>query len=353
MTTVRRGFYLWLGLLFSPGLAAASATSASLETVAVTLAELPRVYRCDGVAEAINRSTVSAQTSGRVVKVNFDVDDHVRQGNVIVELEDEQQRSGVTQAQANLRAATALRQDATSAFTRIEGMFAKGAVSKAAMDKARATLQQADAGQQAAAAALQQAEQELAYTRIMAPYNGIVTERLIEVGETAQPGRSLMAGISLDSMRISVDVPQTLAESIRAERKAQVELNGQWITAEEITVFPIADPTSNTFKVRLRLPEGVAGVFPGMYVKAGFVAGTRTSLLIPLPAVVLRSEVVAVYVVDDAGRVHFRHVRPGAPVAADQVSVLAGLQAGERVATDPVAAGILLKSQRAARVHDE
>lgn len=350
MTAVRHGFYLGLGLLLSQGL---PATSASLETAAVTRAELPRVYRCDGVAEAINRSTMSAETSGRVVKVNFDVDDHVRQGDVIVELEDEQQQAGVIQARANLQAAMALRQDAAGAFTRIEAVFAQGAVSKAEMDKATAALQQADAGQRAAAAALQQAQQELAYTRIMAPYNGIVTERLIEVGETAQPGRSLMAGLSLDSMRIGVDVPQTLVESIRTERKAQVEINGQWIAAEEITVFPIADPTSNTFKVRLRLPEGVTGVYPGMYLKAGFVAGTRTSLLIPLPAVVLRSEVVAVYVVDDAGRVHLRHIRLGAPAAADQVSVLSGLQAGERVATDPVAAGILLKSQRAVRVHDE
>jgi multidrug efflux pump subunit AcrA (membrane-fusion protein) len=150
-----------------------------------------------------------------------------------------------------------------------------------------------------------------------------------------------------------VDVPQSLMESIRAERNAHAEVNGQWVKASKLTVFPVADPRSDTFKVRLQLPDGVEGIFPGMYVKVGFVAGSQERLVIPRASVVLRSEVVGVYVVDDDGQVHFRYVRLGSTAGPDHVSVLSGLMEGERVAEDPVAAGILLKAQRTVQVTDE
>lgn len=340
-------------VVFLGVLQAAPLSAADLDAAEVAQVELPRVYRLDGVAEAVNRSTVSAQTAGRVTEVKFDVDDYVRAGDVIIRLEDTQQQASVDQARANLDAAIAKRQDAEKEFNRIKGVFAKGAVAKAELDKVTAVRKQARAGEQAARAALEKSEQEREYTRIRAPYNGIVTERLIEVGETAQPGRAVMSGISLDDMRVSVDVPQNLIDSIRREGEAQVEIDDKWIVAEDITVFPVADPRSDTFKVRLRLPAGIQGVFPGMYLKVGFVAGSDRRLVIPLSAVVLRSEVVGAYVVDDDGNVRFRHIRLGSPAGPGQVSVLSGLTAGERVATDPVAATIRLKAQRRARSNHE
>ena len=330
-----------------------SAAQETLDTISVASAELPRIYRLDGVAEAINRSTVSAQTSGRVLEVNFDVDNYVREGDVLVVLEDSEQQAGVRQAEANLRVASVKRQDAEKEYQRIRGVFAKQAVAKADMDKATAARNQAIAGEEAAEAALAQARQQLDYTQVRAPYNGIVTERLIEVGEMAQPGRSLMSGLSLDSMRVSVDVPQNLIASIRSQREAQVRVDNRWIKAEEITVFPVADPRSDTFEVRLRLPDGVEDVFPGMYVKVGFMSGKQQTLVVPLSAVVLRSEVVGIYVVNPDGRVLFRHIRLGSPAGLEYVTVLSGVDEGEQIAVDPVAAGILLKSQRTAVVDDE
>jgi RND family efflux transporter MFP subunit len=342
-----------IGILVAGLLGGAAVMADGLDTAPVARADLPRVYRLDGVAEAVNRGTVSAQTAGRVVAVNFDVDDFVRKGDLVVQIEDLEHQSRVSQAQANLQAAVARRQDAEIEFKRIQGVFAKQAVSKAEMDKATTALKQARAGEKAADAASEQALQQLEYTRIKAPYNGIVTERLVEVGESVQPGQSLISGLSLDSLRISVDVPQNLVELIRTEGKAQARVGGKWIMAEDVTVFPVADPRSDTFEVRLRLPAGVEGVFPGMYMKVGFVAGSQPALVVPLSAVVLRSEVVAVYVVDAEGRVHFRHIRLGSPAGQAHVGVLSGLDEGELVATDPVAAGILLKSQRSVKVRDE
>lgn len=350
---ILRSCLLTAAVLLGPWVGTVAAQDTPLASVPVSRAELPRVYRLDGVAEAINRSTVSAQTSGRVIEVNFDVDDYVRQGDVLVRLEDHEQRAGVSQAEANLRAAIAKAQDADQEFERVSGAFAKGALPKADMDRAGAGRKQARAGVAAAEAALLQARQQLDYSEIRAPYNGIVTERLIEIGETAQPGRKLMSGLSLDSIRIVVDVPQNLVESIRESGRAQARIGGKWVAASEVTVFPVADPRSDTFKVRLTLPEGTRGVFPGMYVKAGFVIGTQRSLVIPLAAVVLRSEIVGVYVVGADGAVSFRHVRLGSPAGPDHVSVLTGLSEGEMVATDPVVAAITLKQQRTAQVSDE
>ncbi len=321
-----------------------------VETVAVERTDLPRVFRLDGVAEAVNAGTVSAQTSGRVIEVNFDVDDFVEDGSVLVRLENRAQKAAVAQAEANLKAAQSKNADALKEYNRIKGVYAKKLVSKADMDRATAALQQARAGVEAATAALEQAQQELDYTEVKAPYNGIVTERLIEVGETAQPGKPLMSGLSLDTMRVTVDVPQNLVDSIRAERKAQAKIGNQWVPAADVTVFPVADPRSDTFKVRLRLPEGLEGVFPGMYVKVGFVAGAQKMVTVPLASVVFRSEVVGVYVVAEDGKVYFRHIRVGSSAGPDRVAVLSGLQEGERIAVDPVAAGILLKSQRTAQV---
>lgn len=318
----------------------------ALATVAVARADLPRIYRLDGVAEATNRTTVSAQTSGQVVAVRFDVDDYVSAGDVIVRIDDAQQRAGVRQAEANRQAAAAQRRDAEQEFTRIRGVFERQAVSQAEMDRATTARKQARAAEDAAEAALQQARQQLAYTEVQAPYNGIVIERLVEVGETVQPGRPLMTGLSLDSMRISVDVPQNLVDAIRAERKAQAQIGQRWVRAASVTVFPVADPRSDTFEVRLRLPDGVDGVFPGMYVKVGFLSGTQSGLVIPLASVVTRSEVVGVYVVDPDGRVFLRQVRLGSPAGPEHVTVLSGLTEGELVAVDPVAAGIRLKAQR-------
>jgi RND family efflux transporter MFP subunit len=214
------------------------------------------------------------------------------------------------------------------------------------MDRATTALQQARAAFEAAEAALLQASQQLAYTEVRAPYNGIVTDRAVEVGEVVQPGRPLMTGLSLDSMRVSVDVPQNLVAAIRRERKAQARIGDRWVHADKVTVFPVADSRSDTFQVRLELPEGVEDVFPGMYVKVGFVLGTQVDLVIPLSAVVLRSEVVGVYVVGGDGRIFFRQIRLGSPAGPDHVTVLSGLGEGEQVATNPVEAGIRLKAQR-------
>ena len=317
---------------------------ADLPTAEARLVDIPREYRLDGIVEAIHQSTVSAQTSGQVEEILFDVDDYVQQGDLIVRLKDSEHKAHLAQADAQLKAAEAQLAVARDEFERTEKMFAKKLVAEATMDSAVAALDSATAGADAASAAVQQANEQLEYTRKKAPYTGIVTQRHIQVGEVANPGKPLMSGISLDELRVTVDVPQSLVPAIREINKAAVQQPGDgYVPADRITIFPFADFGSNTFKVRLDLPKGVQHLFPGMFVKTAFVTGARRELVVPQEAVVYRSEVTAVYVIDTQGRPSLRHVRLGRELPDGSLVVLSGLDPGEQVALDPVAAGVMIK----------
>lgn len=325
----------------------------SLLTEAARLTTIPRTYQFDGVIEATQQSTISAQTQGQVTEIRVDVDDFVEQGSIIIRLKDTEQRAQLDQVKAELNAATAQLQEARKEHERTQEIFARKLIAQSAMDKVTANLKSAKARQEAASAALSQAEEQLAYTQVRAPYSGIVTERLIELGETASPGQRLISGISLELLRISVEIPQSLIADIRKQADVEVILPDNRVTAvESVTIFPFADPSSGTFKVRMKLPSGITHLFPGMLVKTRFEIGQTEALLIPAASVVYRSEVTAVYVVDAENRPSLRHIQAGQKRNGDRVSVLSGLDAGEKVTLDPVKAGRLLMRQSKGITHE-
>jgi RND family efflux transporter MFP subunit len=328
-------------------LGAAAEARPRLETAEASYRNVAREYRLDGVVEAINRTTVSAQTQGQVQEILYDVDDFVEKGSVVARLKDTEHRARVRAAAADLKSATAQLEQARDEHERTTGLFAKKLASESAMDQATATLKTAQGTFESAQARLAQAQEQLAYTEIRAPYSGIVTHRHAQVGETASPGQPVMSGVSLEELRVTVDVPQSVIPAVRSGARARIYLDdGTAVEAGRITVFPFADLGSNTFKVRLDLARNIKSLFPGMFVKTGFVTGERRELAVPQSAVVHRSEVTGVYVVGTDGRVQFRQIRLGRALD-DAYAVLAGLSEGERVALDPIAAGVALKSQQA------
>jgi RND family efflux transporter MFP subunit len=343
--------YLIYALALLPALSAAA--PADLETVKASKRETAREFWLDGDVEAINQTTLSAQTGGQVEEILFDVDDYVEAGQVVIRLKDTEQQAGLNQAEADLKEAAARLTEADDNYKRTRDLFARKLASQAQLDAATAARKSARARKEAAEARLVQAGEQFEYTRLKAPYSGIVTQRFVEVGETASPGQKLMSGLSLDQLRVTVDLPQSLIPVIRERGKARVLLpGGETIEGVDLTIFPFADQASNTFKVRVGLPRGVKGLFPGMFVKTGFVTGVKQELVVPREAVVYRSEVTAVYVVDEDGRVHFRHIRAGQPAGDGMISVIAGLSPGESVAIDPVAAAARLKQQLAESAHE-
>ncbi len=322
-----------------------------LETAPAQLETVEREQVFDGTVEAVHRTTVSAQTTGRVLEVLYDVDDYVEKGAVLVRLRDTEQRAQAEKAQAALDEAQARFEQARSEFARVEELYAKKLVSKSRYDQAKAERDAAQARLQAAEAALDAAREQLERTRIRAPYSGIVTERHVEVGEVVQPGTPVMTGVSLERLRVRVAVPQRVINAIRKLHRARVVVPDEdgrprSIPARRLTFFPYAQGRTNTFDVRVELPENVEGLFPGMFVKVAFVTGQQKRLVVPSSAVVYRSEVTGVYVVDEAARIHFRAIRPGRTMADPKIVVLAGLKPGERVALDPIQAGALFKARR-------
>ena len=325
---------------------ATGAHASELETVAASTEKSSRLYRLDGVVEAVQKTTVSAQISGQVEAILFDIDDYVEKGEVVIRLNDKQPAARLKQAEAALKEAQARLKEAEAEHERIKGVYAKEAVSKKTMDAAVAALKAARAKDEAARAGLEQAQEEFEYTRIRAPYSGIVTERLVEVGENAQPGMKLISGLSLEELRVNVDVPQNMINAVRESGVVNIETpDGRMVLVSKKTVFPYAETASHTFRVRLDFNGEDVKLFPGMFVKAVFEVGQRQVLLVPTASIARRSEVTAVYVVSAEGKVSMRAIRKGQDLASGQTIILAGLQEGELVATDPIAAGSQLKRQ--------
>ncbi len=323
------------GIVALAGLGSAAAESQLPFEVAT--AEAHTVVReavVNAVIEAVQRATVSAQTSGRVVEVNFDVDDYVTKGSVLLRFRDAEQR-------AALKAAQARYSEAEAEFNRIKDIYEKQLVAKSTFDRAEAAFKAARAG-------LEQAQEQIEHTVVRAPYSGIVVKRHIEVGEVANPGQALMTGLSLERLRAVADVPQAHIETLRSLSRARVLVpdGAPGVEGVKLTISPYADALSHTFKVRVDLPPGQHGVYPGMFAKVAFAVGEEVRLLVPAAAVVYRSEVTAVYVVGEDDRVALRQIRAGRLLPDGSMEVLAGLAAGERVALDPIRAGIYLKELR-------
>ena len=348
----------WLVILSALAGFSSLAQAAELPFDVATVSEqsVPKVYVADATIEAVNRATVASETSGRIKAIYFDVDDVVSKGDVLLRFSDKEQRARLAQAEAGQREAEARLREAEVEHERVKKVFAKKLVSQAALDKAGANLKAIRQRVSAARASVKQAREQLNYTVVRAPYAGIVVERHVQVGERARPGTPLITGFSLEHLRASARVPQTVMSAVREIRKASVSLRdplqaGKHISevaVEKVTVFPFADKKTHGFKVRLQLPPTHGTYFPGMFVKASFDIGRVNRLLVPAQAVVHRSEVTAVYVVDANERVSFRQVRVGSRlIDGGKLEALAGLSAGEQVALDPVHAGVLLMEQRA------
>jgi hypothetical protein len=136
-------------------------------------------------------------------------------------------------------------------------------------------------------------------------------------------------------------VPQAIAEDVRRLGEATIHLPAGPVASRALTIFPAASAAAGTVRVWIDLPEDAASIFPGVRVKAGFALAAPGLLRIPAVAVARRSEVTAVYVVADSGELTLRQVRLGRRIG-EEFEVLAGLQAGERIAADPVAATLAL-----------
>lgn len=320
----------------------AHAGAAELTSAAVELREIELTYSAEAVIEAVRQSTVSAQIQGRIVDIRFDVGDAVKKGDVIVRIDERQVGQAAAASAAQVGEAQAALANARAQYERTKQLLAQKFVSRAALDRAEAEYRAAQARVTSLLAGAAAAATEKSFATVVAPYSGVVSARHVEVGEMATPGKPLMTGFDPSTLRVVANVPATQIGAVRAIGRARIEVPslGKWLDVKSMTVVPTADPRTQTTRVRLDLPEDVRGVYPGVYARVHFVIGKAPRLLVPRTAVFHRSELTAVYVLGADGRPQLRQVRIGAAGDENSVEVLAGLKAGERVALEPMKAGM-------------
>ncbi|MCW9048665.1 MAG: efflux RND transporter periplasmic adaptor subunit [Gammaproteobacteria bacterium] len=307
----------------------------NIKTARVSYHDIQQTRVLDALVEAVNKATVSAQTSGRVSKIYFDVNDYAKKGDVLLRLRDKDQ-------QAKLRVTQADYNQALTEFNRAQELYTKQLIARSIVDKAESVLK-------SASAKLEQAQENLEYTVVRAPYSGIMVKRHIEVGETAQPGAALFTGLSLESLRVAVNLPQDIINQVRLHKSARIKLinyENKSLTSSSMIISPYADAESHTFLVRVNLPEGDHKLYPGMAVKVEFILGSNRVLMVPASSIIHRSEVTAVYVMDDNQKLSMRQIRAGSTTDDNLVEVLAGLSENEQVTLDPISAVRYLKEQQ-------
>lgn len=336
--------FLFLLFLCLPAMAAAALPFA---VAPVEYRPVDAGYAAEAVVEAGRQSIIAAQVAGRILELKWDAGDRVKQGQLLARIDDSEarpniagNRAQVTQAQANLV-------NAQAQYERTQKLVAKKFISQSALDQARAGYEAAQAQVAAARAGVAQASATRNFSNISAPFSGTISARHAQVGEMASLGRELLTLFDPLTLRVVASIPQDKLDEVRKSGRGSIEFSvlGRWVEATSVTVLPEADSRTHISRVRLELPRDVTGIYPGMFARAHFSTGQAKKLLVPAAAVVRRSEVTGVYVVDSQNKLQFRQVRLGEVMAADRLEVLSGLAAGEQVATEPVKAGIYLKGR--------
>jgi RND family efflux transporter MFP subunit len=303
--------------------------------------------RWDGVIEAVQQADLTAQTAGRVSAVLVDVNDRVSAGQVLLRLSGVEQRAGAEAAHAQAAAARAQAVEAEATYQRYAGLAKQQYISKQQLDQALAAKNAAMANARAAQAAVAQAAQQADYTEIRAPYNGVLSQRLVEPGESVAPGQPLLRVFNPDRFRIQIQVPQGVAAAIRTAPQAEVVLvDGTALTAESVLVYDSADADSHSVTVRVQLPKTEIALVPGQVASVRFAAATSDARIrLPETAIWHRGELSGAYVIGK-DRLLLRQLRLGQS-RDGYVEVISGLAEGERVAADPVRAAQALAEYRA------
>ncbi len=322
--------------------AAPLSNAASLpETYTATYREIPDVISAEGIVEAVRQSTLAAQVQGQIVELKVKAGDSVKAGQVLLRIDPRTAEQAVSGSQSQLAEAQAGLANALRSYERSKQLFAQKFISKAALDQAELDYKATQARVGSLQANAGQASTARTFTTIHAPYAGVVAATPVEVGDMATPGRSLVTVFDPTSMRVTATLSQSSLREVKLQMPVRVELPSlqRSLSAKQVTLMPLADSRSHTAKLRLELGEA-AGLLPGQFARAYFATGVTRKLVVPERAVLRRSELTAVYVLNTNGVAQLRQIRVGDASADGYIEVLSGLREGERIAPVPVKAGL-------------
>ncbi|MGB2602042.1 MAG: efflux RND transporter periplasmic adaptor subunit [Candidatus Sulfotelmatobacter sp.] len=322
----------------------------NVSVLAVQYANVPDLLEAVGTVRAAQTSDAASQMMGNIVEIRAHEGDHVQRGQVLAVIDDSQPRAAVDRATA---ADAAARQQlveadsdlalAESTLKRYQNLYEKKSVSPQEFDEVKARQQaalarrdMAKAGQAQAQAALSQARTSLDYTRIRAPFDGVVTEKKADSGTLASPGMPIFTVEDVRHYRLEATVNENDLQYVRTGEQVSVvidALDNAGLKGRVVQIVPAADSASRTFLVKIDLPSDTR-LRSGLFGRAQLSRGERQAMLIPRSAVVERGQLQGIYVLDQNKVASLRYITLGKPSGAE-VEVLAGLQDGERLVAKP------------------
>jgi RND family efflux transporter MFP subunit len=324
----------------------------------------PLIFEAVGTVQAETASTIGAKLLGTVTAVRMQEGDRFRMGDVLVTIDERQVGAQRQQAEASLAEARQMEQAAgaardaaaagadlaTATYNRYQTLLAQESVSRQEVDDVTARFRQAQAsfGQsedmlKAAVQRVRQAGGALASARVSAadaavkaPFDGIVTAKMVEVGDLAAPGRPLLSLEKDGDYRVDIRLPEAYVRAVRPGQMAPIRIGGTPFEGVIDIVAPVADPDSRSFLVKVRLPSR-GDLRSGMFARVEVIVGESQLMAIPSSAIVRQGQLTGLFVVTAENTARFRLIRTGRNLGEGMVEVLSGLSAGTRFVVNPSA----------------
>lgn len=292
--------------------------------------------------QALNSAPIYARTSGYVRKWFADIGQPVRAGQVLAVLDAPEVDQQLVAAEADLQTARANQQLAATTAVRWKNMLAKDAVSKQETDEKVGDFTAKAAVTRAAAANVNRLRFTQGFTRLVAPFSGIVTTRSTEIGQLVTAGSAgatpLFTVADVSRMRVFVHVPQSYSAQIHPGMHVSLSLPeyaGRTFDATLVRSSGAVDPSSGTVLVELQALNGGRELKPGAYAQASFpLAGAGGTVSLPASALITNKEGTQVAVVGPNGHALLRTVTLGRDLGST-VEITAGLSRSDRVIDSP------------------
>jgi membrane fusion protein, multidrug efflux system len=333
-----------LATLLLAATAAMSARAAEAPPVDVArVMERPIVnsVRVSGTVTSPQNASLSPSVGGLVAAMMVDAGDRVAAGDTLVELDDELAGLELLRRDAEREQARAALADARRRLDEAERVASASAIAETEIKSRRALVEQSSAALASAEAAARQQQAVLDRHEVRSPFDGVIVERLAEVGEWVNPGDPLVELVATEQLRFDFRVPQEYYDEIDSDTAVELESDavpGFSADGRILAIVPVKDPGARTFLVRvLAGGSAPAAVTPGMSARAVLKVDTRRHGLVVTRDALLRypDGRQVVWTVDQTGelpRVHEQQVETG--LAFDNVvEIRSGLSAGATVVT--------------------
>jgi len=287
--------------------------SMTVQSEPVTRRSHTAVEEVVGTVRSKQHAVVEAKISGRVLEYSATPGTIVKAGDLLARLD-------VQEIQAKVDQARAMLDQAQRDFDRQNQLIASKATTRQDFDTA-------DARVKVSTAAVREAETMMSYAQVTAPFDGVVTRKLADVGDLAMPGKPLLEIEAPTSLRFEADLPEAILDRVKLGEKMTVRL-AKVIEGTVSEISPVADPVSRTFNVKLDLPP-TEGLRTGQFGRVSVPVAEVKLLLVPQSAVLKRGQMELIFIAKD-GKAALRLVKTGKTLD-DRIEVLSGLEEGEQI----------------------